>query len=133
MRLSKKSQYACLALIDLAEHGDRGYVKTADIAKRKKIPLKFLEQIFLPLKQAGYVRSARGAGGGHALAKPADQISVAEILRLFDGPLAAVQSVSKHFYEHTPIERAPKLLGVFMDIRDYVAHKMETTRISDLI
>jgi len=133
MKLSKKSQYACLAMIDLAERRREGYIKTVDIARRKKIPRKFLEQIFLPLKQAGYVRSARGSEGGHALAKSPDRISIAEILRLFDGPLAAVQSVSKYFYEHTPIERAPKLLMVFRDIREYTAHKMETTKISDLI
>ena len=133
MRLSRKSEYACLALIDLTEHYDQGYVKTIDISKRKEIPKKYLEQILLLLKSSGYVRSARGSEGGYKLARPAAKIAVADIVRLMDGAIAAVESASKYFYEHSPVEKSPKLLQLFKDIRDYTAKKLENTTFADLV
>ncbi|MCL6588990.1 MAG: Rrf2 family transcriptional regulator [Firmicutes bacterium] len=132
MKLSKKSEYACLALIDLAEN-QTSLVKINEISLRKAIPKKYLEQILLLLKGAGYVKSIKGAGGGYKLAKAPEKITVAEIIRLIDGPLAPVESVSKYFYEHTPIEQNEKLLRVFKDIRDYIAAKLENTSFQDLI
>ena len=105
----------------------------ADLAKRKAMPKKYLEQILLAIKRAGYVKSTRGPGGGYQLAKPPRQISLAEIVRLLDGPIAPVESVSKYFYEHTPAEANKKLTRVFKDIRDYTASKLEHTYLSDLI
>lgn len=133
MRLSRKSEYAFLALIDLAEHGTNGPIKMYDIAQRKNIPKKYLEQLLLQLKTAGIVKSIRGANGGYALAKKPSEINLAQIIRLFDGPLGSVQSVSKYFYESTPIEQNQNLLHVFRDIRDYVSDKMENTTIEDLL
>ena len=133
MRLSRKSEYACLAMIDLAEHDQAGLVKMVDLAGRKAIPRKYLEQILLILKRAGYVRSARGSAGGYKLAKPPQRISLAEIIRLLDGPLAPVESVSKHFYERTPVEANKRLTRVFREIRDYAAKKLEHTHLSDLV
>ena len=133
MRLSRKSEYACLALIDLTEHYDQGYVKTMDISRRKEIPKKYLEQILLLLKSSGYVRSARGSEGGYKLARPAAKIAVADIVRLMDGAIAAVESASKYFYEHSPVEKSPKLLRLFKDIRDYTAKKLENTTFADLV
>lgn len=133
MRLSRKSEYACLALIDLTEHYDQGYVKTIDISRRKEIPKKYLEQILLLLKSSGYVRSARGSEGGYKLARPAAKIAVADIVRLMDGAIAAVESASKYFYEHSPVEKSPKLLRLFKDIRDYTAKKLENTTFADLV
>ena len=133
MRLSRKSEYACLAMIDLAENAKTGYVKIQQIAERRSIPRQFLVQILLSLKGAGVVRSARGAAGGYKLAKPADKITIAEVVRLMDGALAPVVSASKLFYESTPIESTPKLLAVFLDIRNYAAKKMEMTTFADLI
>jgi len=132
MRLSAKGEYACLAMIDLAEHYGKDYIKIEDICRRKKIPRKFLEQILLALNRAGYLSSKRGSDGGYRLAKKPGEISIAEIIRLMDGALAPVESVSKYFFEHTPIERSKKLLNVFRDIRDYIALKLEKTYLSDL-
>lgn len=132
MRLSTKSEYACLALIDLVEHRDGGFVKTEDIAGRKQIPKKYLEQILLTLKRARYLKSKRGAEGGYALSKHPRAISLAEVVRLMDGALAPVESVSKYFYESTPIEQNKRLLRVFRDIRDYAAKKLEETTFADL-
>ncbi|MCD6234905.1 MAG: Rrf2 family transcriptional regulator [Candidatus Neomarinimicrobiota bacterium] len=133
MKLSAKSEYAILALIDLAERESGGLHHIEDIARRKNIPRKFLEQILLILKRAGYVRSKRGAEGGYRIGKNPSEISLAEIIRLMDGALAPVDSVSVYFYEKTPIEQNQKLIDVFREIRDYISTTMEGTHISDLV
>jgi Rrf2 family cysteine metabolism transcriptional repressor len=79
------------------------------------------------------VHSRRGAQGGFRLAKEPSEISMAEIIRLLDGALAPVESVSKYFYEPTPISRSKALLNVFGAIRDFVADKLEQTTFADLI
>jgi Rrf2 family transcriptional regulator, cysteine metabolism repressor len=133
MKLSKKSEYACLALIDLSENYDNDYIKITDIAQRWSMPKKFLEQILFTLKTSGYVKSKKGSVGGYKLTKTPDQISLAEIIRLMDGALAPVESASKYFYENTPVEQHTKLINIFIDIRDYIADKLEKTSFGDLI
>jgi Rrf2 family cysteine metabolism transcriptional repressor len=133
MRLSRKSEYALLALVDLARRYEKGRAKIIEISEHYGIPKKYLEQIFLQLKGAGYVRSIRGASGGYELAKNPSEITLAEIIRLIDGPLASVGSASLYFFEHTPIERNEKLLSVFKEIRDIVANKLENTTLNQLI
>lgn len=133
MKLTVKSEYACLALLDLAKHYEKGMIKTGDIAKRKNIPKKYLEQILLLLNKAGYVRSKRGIDGGYMLSKNPRHVSLAEIIRLMDGALAPVESVSKYFYHSTPIERSKALVRLMKDIRDYTSTKLENTTFADLI
>jgi len=128
-----KSEYTCLALIDLCECYGKGLAKIEDISKRKGIPKKFLEKILVTLKRAGYLRSKRGSNGGYWLAKDPGEIAIAEIVRLIDGPLAPVDSVSQNFYRPTPIERHPQLLTLFRDVRKLVNDKMETTSFADLL
>ena len=82
MRLSRKSEYALLALLDLSRIYSSGTAKIFEVSERNGIPKKYLEQIFLQLKGAGYVRSIRGSSGGYELAKPPQKISLAEIIRL---------------------------------------------------
>lgn len=133
MKLTKKSEYACLALIDLTHHYDKDFIKIVDISKRWSIPKKFLEQILITLKTAGYVKSKKGSEGGYKLTKTPSKISLAEIIRLLDGPLAPVESASKYFYENTPVEQHKKLLSLFIDIRNYIAVKLENTTFADLV
>ena len=133
MRLSRKSEYALLALIDLAYNYGSETMKIIEVANRNNIPKKYIEQIFLQLKGAGYVKSIRGANGGYELAKAPGEISLAEIIRLIDGPLASVGSASLHFFEHTPVERNEKLLQIFKDIRNFVADKLENTTLEHLL
>ncbi|MBN1761043.1 MAG: Rrf2 family transcriptional regulator [Chitinispirillaceae bacterium] len=134
MKLTVKSEYACLAMIALAEQFNTGEVITiARISEQKSIPKKFLEQILLALKRGGYVRSRKGPEGGYSLAKKPEEINVAEIVRLMDGALAPVESVSKYFFEHTPIEKSPKLLNVFKSIRDYISETLEGVTFRELI
>lgn len=132
MKLTTRSEYALLALIYLARHGESGYISVQTMSSAQAIPPKFLEQILLILKRAKYLRSLRGQGGGYALARTPDKIHLAEIIRLFDGALAPTESVSVYFYEPTPIEKEERLLTVFRDIRDYIAGKLENTTLADV-
>lgn len=84
MNISVKSEYALLALFDLALQPAGEPVKIADIARRQQIPQKFLELILASLKQGGFVESRRGAEGGYRLAKPADQITVGQALHFME-------------------------------------------------
>jgi Rrf2 family protein len=84
MNISVKSEYALRAIFDLATQPPGDPVKIADIAQRQKIPQKFLELILAGLKQGGFVESRRGAEGGYRLAKPADQITVGEVLKFVE-------------------------------------------------
>jgi Rrf2 family protein len=133
MKLTSKSEYALLALIYLARCDAGIFVSVQVIASSQSIPPKFLEQILLILKRAKYLRSHRGQSGGYALAKPAEQIHLAEIIRLFDGALAPTESVSAYFYESTPIEKEKSLLAVFRDIRNFISDKLENTTLAELL
>jgi Rrf2 family transcriptional regulator, cysteine metabolism repressor len=86
MNISVKGHYALHALIDLAFQKPGEPVKIADIARRQKIPQKFLELILASLKQGGFVESRRGADGGYLLARPADSLTVGDVLRFVEGP-----------------------------------------------
>jgi Rrf2 family protein len=90
VKVSAKSDYAVRALLELADAGE-GPVKGERLAQTQGIPLKFLENILIDLRHAGIVRSQRGAEGGYWLARSADSISVGEVIRAVDGPLASVR------------------------------------------
>ena len=90
MRISARADYAVRAAVELAAAGE-GPMKGEAIAQAQGIPLKFLENILGDLRHAGIVRSQRGADGGYWLARPADRISVADVIRAVDGPLASVR------------------------------------------
>ena len=90
MRISARADYAVRAAVELAAAGE-GPTKGEAIAQAQGIPLKFLENILGDLRHAGIVRSQRGADGGYWLARPADRISVADVIRALDGPLASVR------------------------------------------
>ena len=132
MKLTSRCEYALLALVYLARQQKEDYFSVANISSVQHIPEKFLEQILLTLKRAKYLRSLKGNKGGYALAKPAKEITLAEIIRLFDGALAPTESVSTYFYEPTPIEKEKNLISIFKDIRDYIATKLEKTTLADI-
>lgn len=132
VRLTSKSEYALLALVHLARHASDGFLSAQSIAAAQGIPPKFLEQILLTLKRARYVRSQKGRQGGYCLSRAPEQISLAEIIRLIDGALAPTESVSKYFYESTPVEKEKKLLRLFKEIRNYLSNKLEATTLADV-
>jgi len=133
MRLSRKSEYALLALVTLAKNYYSKLVTISEIAEENNTPQKFLEQILILLKQSGYVKSVRGPSGGYKLSKDPSEITTAEVFRSIDGPLAPVVSVSLHFYEKSPIEKCPKLKELLRDIRNYASNKLENTTLNDLV
>ena len=132
MKLTTRTEYALLALVFLAKHQNEGNISVENIAQAQKIPAKFLEQLLLAMKRAHLLSSTKGQHGGYRLGRKADEITLAEVIRLFDGALAPTESVSQYFYESTPIEKERALLKVFKDIRDYTSRKLETTTIADV-
>ena len=133
MKLTSRSEYALLALVYMARNATDAYISVDSIAQAQGIPPKFLEQILLALKRAHFLRSVKGQHGGYQLAKSPKQISLAEVIRLFDGALAPTDSVSENFYESTPIEKEDKVVKVFKNIRDYTSKKLEGTSIADVM
>ena len=133
MKLTTKSEYSLLALIYIARHGRNGFVKIEDICSTYDISKIYLEQLLSILKQSGYIRTRRGAGGGYKLARPAKKISMASVIRLMDGALAPTESVSRYFFSHTPLETEPKMMKVLKEIRDYIAKRLERLTLADLV
>lgn len=133
MKLTARSEYALLALTYLARQKSEVVVSADSIARAKAIPPKFLEQILLTLKRARYLRSTKGQRGGYQLAKPANAVTLAEIVRLFDGALAPTESASRYFYRPSPIERERGLLRLFKEIRDLVSDRLEAVTIADIL
>ncbi len=132
MKLTSRSEYALLALVYLARHKSDAAVSVETIAKAQHIPQKYLEQILLALTRAKFLSSSKGQRGGYRLARPANKIALADIIRLFDGALAPTDSVSRYFYESTPIEKEKSLIRLFKEIRDFVANKLENTTLADV-
>jgi len=133
MKLTTKSEYSILALIYLARNQQKGFIKIEEICSKHEISKKYLELLFSILKQNHYIKTRRGSAGGYALAKPACEISIAEIVRLMDGALAPTESVSRYFFSSTPLENEKKIMKVFKEIRDYIAARLEKLKLSDLI
>lgn len=97
--ITKKSKYAIKALIYLTKQKPHHPVLIEEISQAEKIPKKFLEAILLELRKSGYLGSKKGKGGGYYLLKPADEINMAEVMRLFDGAIALVPCVAHRYYE----------------------------------
>lgn len=101
MKISKRCHYALRALVDLGIASALGHplVQIGDLAQKENLPVKFLEQIFLQLREAGWIQSRRGKQGGYFLAVPAAEILFGNVIRLLDGPLAPLACVSRSGYE----------------------------------
>lgn len=96
--LSRKAKYGMKALLLLAREGERGPILIEELATRERIPKKFLEAILLELKHRGIVQSQKGKGGGYFLGRKSHDITLGEVVRVLDGPLAAVPCVSQTAY-----------------------------------
>src|SRR5438270_8761750 len=116
MNISVKGEYALQAILDLAVHTGAGPIKIADVARRQKIPQKFLELILAGLKQGGFVESRRGAEGGYLLARPADTITLGEVLRYIEVDKAKARGRSGVVTPFTDVwERADNALSTVLD------------------
>jgi Rrf2 family protein len=133
MRLSTKGEYASRAMLELSRRYLDGPVHSREISKAQEIPPHFLQQILLLLKRAGYLKSRKGRMGGYVLAKPPDEINVAEIIRVMDGPLAPIDCVSVMAHEPCPMEGTCGLRWLWKEVRDAVAEILEKTTFADLV
>lgn len=134
--LSKRAKYGLKALLALARQNGSEPTRISDLAHDEQIPKKFLEIILLDLKKHGLVDSRKGVGGGYVLGKPADLITMGEVVRILDGPLAPIACVSQTAYERCPDcpdEQACGVRFVMKQVRDGIADILDNTRITDVI
>jgi Rrf2 family protein len=131
MRVSAKADYAVRAAAELAASPEGRPLKRDQISDAQAIPSKFLETIMLDLKHTGIVKSTRGAEGGYALARPAADISVADVIRAVDGPLAYVRGERVENVEYAGAARA--LRDVWVAVRASLREVLEKTSLQDLV
>jgi Rrf2 family cysteine metabolism transcriptional repressor len=132
MRISKKGEYALRAMIHLSLHYQKGPIKIRDISRIENIPEKFLEMILLELRKVGLLNSQRGIGGGYSLNKAPKDISLAEVIRIIDGPLAPLSCVSQWAHVCCPIEAKCGLRSVMSDVRNVIADMLEKITFEDV-
>jgi Rrf2 family protein len=130
MRISAKVDYAVRAAVELAAGGS-GVVKGERIAQAQEIPLNFLENILLDLKQAGIVSSRRGPDGGYFLLLPPEEVTIADIIRAAEGPLATVRGVRPQAVEYTG--SAEPLQRVWIAVRASLRSVLEEVTLADIV
>jgi len=132
--LTRKGKYGLKAMILLAREHGTGPILIGDLAEKEAIPKKFLENILLALKHRGLVHSRKGPHGGYQLAREAEKISVGEIVRALDGPLALVSCVSQTAYapcEECVTEKDCAVRRVFQQVRDETDRILDGTTLAD--
>ena len=135
-QLSKRTQYSLRALYALARDYGKGPTLISDLSEHEAIPKKFLEQILLSLKGLGLVSSKKGKGGGYFLARPPHSVSVGQIVRLIDGPLAPLPCVSRTSYmrcHECRDERSCGIRIIMKDVRDATASILDSTTLADVL
>jgi len=128
MLLSTKGDYGVRAMIDLAKHQGAGPVQRADIARRRQIPESYLDHLLAQLRRAGFIRSVRGPGGGHLLAKAPDEICLLHVLEALEGSLAPLVCLEEHEGE--------AICGqdwVWQEIYDSMRTKLAAVSLTDLV
>jgi len=138
MRFSKKSEYGLRAMIELTQEYGQGMVQRKILAERQNIPLGFLEMILLSLKNAGLIGSRRGMNGGVFLIKAPKEITLGQIIRILDGPLAPIACVSQTAYQkcmdcpHADSAICP-IQGVMLDVRNAIASVLDNYSLKDFV
>ena len=135
MKLSKRSENGMKALIDLAAFYGQGVVQAPQIAKRHDISCKFQEQILLDLKRAGVVHSKQGVHGGYYLARPPDEITIGQVVRILDGTIAPIRCVSRMSYERCtcPDEDLCELRLIMLDVRNAISNVLDNISLADIV
>ena len=134
--LSKKAKYALKALFVLAQEKETGAVKTDEIASKAGIPKKFSEAILLDLKKGGMLHSHRGRGGGYVLRRSPEEINIADVIRIIDGPLALTTCTRKNNYmpcEECLDPATCEIKLVMQKVRDATVAILEGISIRDAI
>lgn len=137
MRLTKKAEYGLRAIINLgiAQELGRNRVSVADLAFADNLPMKFLEQILISLREAGYVETQRGKNGGYFLAKDPKTVKMGDLVRLLDGPLAPIACASQTAYE--PCSCADEdhcgLRMIMIDVRNAISGILDRYTLADVV
>ena len=129
MRVSAKVDYALRAMLELAAAG--GLVKGEQLATAQGIPQKFLESILIDLRHAELVTSRRGVDGGYALGRPAGEITLADVIRAVEGPIATVRGVRPDDVRYEGVARA--LAAVWIDLRAAMRGVLDETTLADIV
>jgi len=131
VRLSAKGEYALKALLDLALRDTQGLQPIQEIAARQGIPQRYLEQVLLQLKRAGFLDSRRGSAGGYRLNRPPDQVTVGAVLRAVEGPMPMAESASRTG-RHTRADHGGELTELWREIAEAVAAVVDRVTLEDL-
>lgn len=134
--LTKKTKYGLKAMTYLAKNYKGDPILIAEIAENEKIPLKFLESILLELRKSGLLASKKGKGGGYFLNQPAENINIASIIRVLEGPIALLPCVSLNYYqkcEDCEDEETCSLNRVMVRVRDKTLRVLEHQNLTNLI
>lgn len=134
VKLSTKGRYGVAAMYDLALHYGQGAISLKSVAQRQGISEHYLEQLMGTLRKAGYVKSVRGAQGGYALTKEPSQISVGDIIRTMEGPIAPVDCLLADDASRTFCERVNICVtrGVWAKVRDSITSVLDSITLEDL-
>lgn len=132
MKVSTRGDYACRALLSLVMHGDGKPTSVRDIAERTSLPQPYLEQILLALKGAGLVRSKRGVGGGYVLSRPAEEITLAQIVSAVDGPIVVGDFGEPHKDGACDHEGQCVLLAVWANVGEHMRKLLEARTLADI-
>lgn len=132
MNISQKCQYALRALFELSKREGEGPLAAAEIAQAQAIPPRFLELILGQLRQGGYVESRRGVQGGYMLAVSPEDLTVGEVIRFVDGPLAPVRCVAGRGGQECPLRGSCAFMGLWERARAAVADVYDGTTFQDL-
>ncbi|MEI7541806.1 MAG: Rrf2 family transcriptional regulator [bacterium] len=138
MKITYKGDYAIKSLLYLAaryirENGTDSYSQIHEISKDQDIPEKFLEQILLTLKNAGFVKSLRGKNGGYTIAKKPESIKLGEIIRLIDGPLAPIACVSRSAYQSCDFEARCVLKPIWENVNEAISNIVDNISFRNLV
>jgi Rrf2 family protein len=136
LMISKKTKYALNALVHLAKKFEQGPVLISYISEQENIPQKFLEAILLDLKNAGILASKKGKGGGYYLIKPPEEVNVADVMRLLDGPIALLPCVTYKYYERCEECKDEETCGirdVFMAVRNETVQILKQNTLASII
>ncbi len=132
MRISTKGDYATRAMQHLALHYNEGPIQIEEIARRQHLPVRYLEQILLSLKRAGFLESKRGVSGGYYLAKHPREITLGAIIRATEGPIIPIFCVGSEKREICIEEPHCSLRDIWVDVRDAVIKIVDHTTLEDL-
>ncbi len=134
--LTKKAKYAIKAMIYLSKKKKGEHALISEISESEHIPKKFLEAILLDLRKAGYLGSKKGKGGGYYLIKPAEEVNMADVLRLFEGAIALVPCVAHKYYERCEEcvdEETCPIREVFRIVREHTVNILKENNFAEVI